>query len=242
MGELMKVGKLSNLIIVISLVFNVITISYLYILLDDNDPDEKPIDEEIIPKPEPEPNQFLMPRIMEINESWDIDIGDFIYGTYNLSANIIKEIGNLSIEFIKYPLPSGGNNTHIKISNFVNNETLASFSSIKIGKEFGIRGLKMIIIDEIKENITVEFLPYDETDYLGKGVFYPKNYNRTFSLEEKGYFFWKDFTFKNDSALIEVHSQSELYSIWISDSTLFEIGIAEIEIEVYKEYFAVVIE
>ena len=165
----MKGSKLLNAILIISIIVNFITISYLYILLlpscDKSDLDKQDVPDEF----EEYENTFLKPKEVEINESWNIDIGDFVFGIYNLEMNNYLEIGNVSLYY-------SGWYHQISVRHIPSNETLASFSYIHNNTVKGVKGFQMRVLSAYYDNVTVECSPYDKTDFYGTGIYQTQRY------------------------------------------------------------------
>ncbi|UCH88527.1 MAG: hypothetical protein JSV49_09745 [Thermoplasmata archaeon] len=223
----MKKSNLIPIFLTISILINIWAMSYFYSLLDLESREVQEELEILEEKPLPQPEVLI--RKPEI-QSYELELGDFEYGTYVLKGNETIRNGNLSFFYERWDYGNESFN-RIEVINQETNNTLVYFSDITTGNVMGIRGFKMEILSILKINITLKFSPYYESDYFGYGMFYLDSYDKSFSFEGNDTIIWKDFTYKNDSAIIKVYTDEESYMAWIPDDTQINLDFAGIFIK-----------
>lgn len=202
--------KSKNLIYRILVIFIVITLIVLTIIIL--------LDQENIEEPESISNGSIGETETKLNE---FDIGDFEYGSFVLPYNETIEIGNCSFLYETQ-------NWNIRIRNKNTNKTLCHFWRIENGSIHGLKGFQMNITSVSEYNVSVEFLHYNNTDFLGKGVFFPVEYNKTLNFNGDEIITWKDYNRTNEAAEIEVNTREENYITWIPKHTKVNLDFIKI--------------
>ncbi|UCH88526.1 MAG: hypothetical protein JSV49_09740 [Thermoplasmata archaeon] len=158
----------------------------------------------------------------ELKESESV-IEEFEYGTYVLEYNEPFQVGD-------YVLFYSSRDWSITLVDIETNETMGHFWEINRDKIKGFRGYQFNITEITPYNVTLTFYPYNETDYLGQGVyFFPeKEYNKSFNFGGNEILIWRDYNNENDTGEFEVITDEGSTIIWVSGKRQCQLGFINI--------------
>jgi hypothetical protein len=184
-----KKERVVHVALVVSMILHAVTISY--ILMNDNDYENRNLNDN-----------------SDSSKKNEIEIKEFQYSEFNLTLD--EELING-----KYSFNYSRKYRTITVRDIKEDELVCHFWKLKDGYFYGIKGFMMEIISLIDNNITFRFSHYNETDYLGKGVYFGDLPGKSFSFGGNESLIYQHYYPGNDTAQIKVLTPLEDYIIWL---------------------------
>ena len=210
----MKKKRYIIFIIFILIIF--IFLVYLRIILNEGTNEEQ---NEKLNDDELDQNEKDKPKV----EPVEYESIPFKYGEYNLSLNETIEVGDYSFLYEHAEW-------NIRVKNKHTNETLCHFWRIRY---LGVRGLNEFqakIISCSESSVKLNFTPYNKSDYLGEGVFFLNEYNKTFRFDENETFIYKNYYLENETAEIKVITDEKEYIVWVTSYEKIDLGFVIVKL------------
>jgi hypothetical protein len=155
---------------------------------------------------------------VRVSESMELTY-NIDYGHVNLTIG--KELVIKDFKFIYER-----ENWNVRLRHNKTNKTLAHFW-IKNGSIHGCKSFKIRFSNIINNSLEGEIFPYNETDYYGRGIYFPKYYNETLGFPN-GTLKWINFNEINQTGEFEIIDDEGVRIIFLKKHYRYHLNFVSI--------------